>query len=139
MTLPEQKRAPMFYEGRHWTVDPDSGCWLWSGASKRGYARCITGQASREVWRQSGRLLDPNDDLHHTCPNTLCVNPYHLEPRARGLHQAQHHRVFTVEQIREIKALVRGGMRQCDVAERFGVYWSTISKIMRGENYAGVE
>lgn len=60
--------------------DPIAGCWLWQGATSKGYAKftygCKTHRVHRLVYEE---LIGPADEnLHHTCPNRHCVNPAHL-------------------------------------------------------------
>jgi hypothetical protein len=84
------KTSRRLEEGRDWVVDQETGCWEWTGFKLKGYGRCTTGQAHREVWRQSGRPLSPELDLHHECENPPCVNPNHMEPIARVPHLTRH-------------------------------------------------
>lgn len=64
--------------------EPNSGCWLWTGARRGGYGR---------IW-QSGRIVSAHRvvfelirgtipkglTLDHLCRTPACVNPAHLEP-----------------------------------------------------------
>lgn len=74
------------------SVDPVSGCWIWTGHhnSSSGYGRFrwngLLVYAHRFTYH---RLVDPSlvlcpglgsdDQLDHLCRNRLCVNPEHLE------------------------------------------------------------
>lgn len=60
--------------------DYPTGCWLWEGATSKGYAKFTydgtTYRVHRWVYEE---LIGPADEnLHHTCPNRHCVNPAHL-------------------------------------------------------------
>ena len=64
-----------------------SGCWVWRGAEsanrgRTGYGHFYDGQKMCSAHRFSYSLscgpLSQSDQLHHTCKNTLCVNPAHL-------------------------------------------------------------
>ena len=67
-----------------------NGCWLWTGAVKRGlygdYGMIWDGSEGR-LWEGAHRVAyrlfrGPLPAKHvpdHQCPNTLCVNPWHLE------------------------------------------------------------
>ena len=77
--------------------EPNSGCWLWSGASgKRGYGtfKIKTGVAIR-AHRASyslfnGKIAD-GDVICHKCDNPFCVNPQHLIAASQkyNLHDAR--------------------------------------------------
>jgi transposase-like protein len=67
-------------------VERDSspnGCWLWKGATSRGYGRVNsrrgTGLAHRWAFEEQHGPLDGRP-LHHTCKNKRCVNLAHLTP-----------------------------------------------------------
>lgn len=66
----------------------ETGCWEWSGA--KGGGKLLYGQSSLDgkgqlAHRVSYQLfvgpIPDGLDLDHTCRNTLCVNPAHLEPK----------------------------------------------------------
>lgn len=70
-------------------MDPQSGCWIWTGAtssSARPYGVVGAGvsKGTKLVHRLTleaslGRQLGA-EQAHHKCANTLCVNPNHLQP-----------------------------------------------------------
>jgi hypothetical protein len=93
---------------KHRTIDPVSGCWLWTaGTEKGGYGKIKFRRRSMMVHRVSyehfrgiipaGMQLDhkchnPEEcKLGKKCPHRRCFNPAHLEPvtdaenRARGM------------------------------------------------------
>lgn len=59
-------------------------CWLWQGATRRGYGRFRVDTRNVQAHRFAYELwVGPIPDGHevdHLCRNTLCVNPAHLEP-----------------------------------------------------------
>ena len=72
------------FESRY-IPEPNSGCWIWTAYSPNGRygsmlwhgPRVLAHVLSRRLYRGKvprGKVLD------HTCKNTFCVNPYHLEP-----------------------------------------------------------
>lgn len=73
---------------------PD-GCWLYTGGTQA-YARVQGNRQGRQM--QAHRfvyevLVGPIPDghvLHHTCHNTRCVNPDHLQPLTRSDHMSLH-------------------------------------------------
>lgn len=137
--------------------EPNSGCWLWLGATRHGYPIIRRSLAfkrwdiavHRAVCEERhgplGALL-----ARHTCDVTQCVNPDHLLPgtladnmadrQARG-RQARlggalcAARKLTPEQVVEIRATahVRGSGRA--LARRFGVLPNAISDIRTGKTW----
>lgn len=73
--------------------EPNSGCWLWSGAhSKNGYGYCrhpVTrkvGNSHRIVYEMERGPIPEGLHLDHLCRNPACVNPDHLEPVTRSVN-----------------------------------------------------
>lgn len=119
-------------------VDQKTGCWNWTGKLTR---------YGRPRIRRDGRLrfayvilyeemygpVPKGTELHHRCENPACVCPDHVTPLARAPHR-QAHSSLTWDDVREIRSL-RGKVRQVDLARRFGVPQSHISKIQLGETW----
>ena len=64
-------------------VDPNSGCWLWSGATGTdGYGRLkvlnLYVRAHRYFYEQLIGPIPPGSVVCHRCDTPLCVNPAHL-------------------------------------------------------------
>lgn len=67
------------------SVDPETGCWMWSGPpSNRGYAHITIGNRPKLAHRASYEaFVGPIPDglvIDHLCRTPMCVNPGHLEP-----------------------------------------------------------
>lgn len=64
--------------------DPDSGCWLWTGATGRGYGLFqLKGKlviAHRFAYQRLRGAVPEELQLDHLCRNRACCNPDHLEP-----------------------------------------------------------
>jgi hypothetical protein len=77
--------------------EPNTGCWLWTGAvNGPGYGNIgVAGHnrvAHRVMYLLDGRELPADVELDHKCRQPACCNPAHLEPVPhvvnieRGLH-----------------------------------------------------
>lgn len=63
--------------------DPSTGCWNWTGSSDRYgffYWQGKTVRAHRFAYEREVGEVPDGLELDHTCRNTHCVNPAHLEP-----------------------------------------------------------
>lgn len=68
-------------------VDPDTGCWIWTGPRGGGrngkYPRmCLDGctvAVHRVMYILLNGFIAPKRHVDHKCRNTACVNPDHLE------------------------------------------------------------
>ena len=84
---------------RKYIPEPNSGCWLWEGGihftrgggpygairNENGYkpAQLQAHQAAYQLYK--GPIPD-KFDIDHTCKNTLCVNPDHLQAITHQQH-----------------------------------------------------
>ena len=65
-------------------IERPGGCWEWQGArDARGYGRIKADGKPQWVHRLSFVIfngpIEEGEVIHHTCHNTSCVNPDHLE------------------------------------------------------------
>ena len=62
--------------------EPNSGCWLWTGASSHGYGslrfRGHGCRAHRVAWELHRGAVPNGVSVLHKCDTPLCVNPDHL-------------------------------------------------------------
>jgi hypothetical protein len=77
---------------RYWDKlipEPNTGCWLWLGCiNKQGYGKIswrIDGKQfysyiHRYIFEKLRGSIASGLELDHRCKNTVCCNPYHLEP-----------------------------------------------------------
>ena len=66
--------------------DGANGCWLWEGQKRDGYGIIRRGRrrlAHRYAYELTWGIIPDDCSLDHLCMNTLCVNPWHLEPVSR--------------------------------------------------------
>lgn len=83
------------------TPEPNTGCWLWTGATGGNgeYGGFWDGKRIVPAHRWSfeytaGRKVRANLDVHHKCGQTLCVNPRHLKPVAPVTNQYYKRRPY---------------------------------------------
>ena len=82
---------------RHVSPEPNSGCWLWAGYSHNGRYGSLKWHGKRVVahlfsyeWHVGPVPI--SKELDHTCRNTWCVNPQHLEPVTHAVNMARSKR-----------------------------------------------
>ena len=141
--------------------DPNSGCWLWpNGATGTGYG--ITRHAGKPIlahrlsWILHFGEISKGEGFHgtcvlHKCDVRACVNPDHLflgtnldnikDRMAKGrshvpvmMGEKNPRAKLTdcaVDEIRSLGGVVSG----VNLAKRFGVTPSTISNVLRGNNW----
>jgi hypothetical protein len=138
-------------------VDDASSCWLWMGwRNKNGYGQVKGGlyrnkTAHRVVWTHVNGPIPDGLWVLHRCDNPPCVRPDHLflgtpsdnaadmvakGRQARGAMKSTT--ILTADQVREIRLLRAAGLRQKDIAERFGVCRATIGHILTGRQWTHV-
>lgn len=130
-------------------------CWPWLGSSanfgKKGdtprvYGRCffdgVMHYAHRATYEQFVGPIPVGLTVDHACFNTLCQNPAHLEPVTRVVNSRRYQEnkrlpsggrtMLTPAQQAEIAALYRyGSLSQSEIARRFGVDQSHVSRLVR--------
>jgi hypothetical protein len=85
------RRSPIERFEAKYSPEPNTGCWLWMGAttaSSGGYglfgvATAKARLAHRWIWEQRNGQVPEGLELDHKCRQRLCVNPEHLEPVTR--------------------------------------------------------
>jgi hypothetical protein len=76
-------------------VDPDTDCWLWTGALQRqGYGylsiRNKTWRAHRVAWEIFNGKIPVGLHIHHTCGSKICLNPAHMVLMTPAEHSRLH-------------------------------------------------
>lgn len=153
----EQRERIAAVLDRHIETRGENDCWLWIGSRlPKGYGslkyglngRTHTIYAHRAAFERANGYLPRV--VRHSCDNPPCCNPKHLLggnqkdnmadmiQRGRGRHargSAHTGAKLTEDQINEIR-LGEGFHRE--IADRFGVDKSTITRIKSGESWAHV-
>jgi hypothetical protein len=140
----------------------ENECWIWTGPIHK-----VTGYGVFEVYNIeykahrvsffyfNHRTVESEFDILHTCDNRRCCNPKHLyegdnadnnrdrderNPGAtinRGTDNGEAK--LTETDIPEIFRLRRKGYTQQQIADEYGVVFSTIGKVLRREKWRHVK
>lgn len=132
-------------------------CWQWNGGlSQKGYGRFKTNGRYIGAHVVSYRLFvgTPSKGfILHSCDNPACVNPLHLFPGTmkdntmdmilKGRHNpprgSKHRKAkITEHDVVIIRSLIKGGMRNCDLALLYDLPDSAISFIKSRTNWKHV-
>lgn len=122
-----RKEGEFDNEAHFWSnvfkMDGDDPCWLWGGHKSQrkdrkgpGYGRMQVNKKSVLVHRYSYAMANkddllPYEPVHHTCGNTLCVNPKHLQKTTSHANTAEMlERNWYIKRIAELEAQ----LAECD-------------------------
>lgn len=151
---------------RFWKkVNKTDSCWLWTGTKTfGGYGRIRRSKgpnddrrgklmmATRFIYEQMNGPVSKNLFILHRCDNPPCVRPDHLfagtkkenrqdsilKGRAAVLRGENNPRAkLNMDQVLAIRSAVRSGEAQKDIAPRYGISSSQVSKIVIGTSWAG--
>lgn len=113
-------------------ISAETGCWVWSKCTRRGYGAL---RSFRKFWsahRASYEVfvgpIPHGLELDHLCRNRRCVNPQHLEPVSRAVNNARGsspsalamHKTHCVygHEFSDSNTRHRGGRRHCRACGR---------------------
>lgn len=138
--------------------EPNSGCHIWIGNRPDGrYGRFwVAGNgllAHRAAWQLFRGPIPDGLAVLHRCDNPPCVNPGHLflgtfqdnsddmlsKGRSAWGDRCWKARIDMEDAAGVIAMYEAGGSRQSDIAARFGLTQSTVSKIIRGDTWRGLQ
>lgn len=133
-------------------TEKSDGCWLWIGYLAGGYGRLkVNGRlvaAHRIAWELAYGPIPDGLCVCHRCDNRACVRPDHLflgtnadnmqDMANKGRHgecrgDLNGRAKLTLEQVSFVRA--NPDITQAELAGRFGVNQTTISRIRRGEGW----
>lgn len=148
---------------RFWlNVKKSDGCWLWTGYCNKyrfGYGSFWNhgkpGKAHRFSWEIHNGPIPKGMQVLHDCDNPPCVRPDHLflgtqldnlndmrskgrgfvPPAGTAKWELHGNARLTKLQVREIRALAIKAKTHLELAERFGVSRTQISRIIRNERW----
>lgn len=126
---------------------PDE-CWPWTGSrNKAGYGSLKPGAPSRTsvmahrvAYELAFGPIPEGLTIDHVrargCTRTDCCNPAHLEAVTYAENQRRGRNTkLTAQDVATIRAEVADGAPQKNLAARFGVHQSTVSKIVNGRKW----
>lgn len=151
-------RKPIPIEQRFWAkVEKTDTCWLWQGNVWHcGYGTIWRDGESKYAHRIAYELQNGPvpDGIHvcHRCDNPLCVRGDHLflgtlhdnmkdkfQKRRHAKGERHGNSRLKSEDIREIISLVEAGSTQAEVARKYGVDQSHVSRIVGGDSWSHLE
>jgi hypothetical protein len=103
------------------SVGAPGTCWMWVGASQKGYPTfTIKGyphSAHRVAWALSRRKeLPAGVRVWTTCRNTLCLNPRHLTLERPRPTKTEVRRALQAERDQVVRAAVAAGIQPASIA-----------------------
>lgn len=141
-----------FYKQVHIPTE-QSACWVWKGAVMRRPSSPNYGSiksngktllAHRASFELHKHAIPDGMMVCHTCDNPLCVNPGHLvlgthaenmrdrDTKRRLAHGERHgNAILTDSVVAEMRALFESGIRQVELARRFGTSQTNVSDVVR--------
>jgi len=139
------------YANRFWNyVDKSTPteCWLWKASTRGGYGQFWCGK-NVFAHRLSFYLANGYwpETVDHLCRNKLCVNPAHLEGVSVRENVQRYMRTeypivlkprkqyrrglkLSIDEPETIRSLFEQGMTQREIAQKFGIHQTTVSKIV---------
>lgn len=142
---------------QHYTmVDPNSGCWLWTGSlSGGGYGQTsLNGKvvkAHRLSYEVRVGAIPDGLMVCHKCDVRSCINPDHFflgtakdnqqdaVRKGRNPHGSRHGESKLTEMaVRKIREFISGGMKDQQIADKYGVVAGCINLIRHGHSWRHV-
>ncbi len=133
----------------HWTPEPYSGCWLWTGYSSNGrYGKDqrLKLTAHRISWKLYRGEIPQGKQVLHRCDTGFCVNPDHLflgtiadnmrDKCAKGRWRGTQPARFTPDEVRAIRLST---LPNTQLAKRFGCVHTTIRDIKKNRTWKHVQ
>ena len=140
-------------------VDKSGDCWIWMGATTRGYGQTTIdkkhGYAHRFSWEFANGSIPNKKIICHKCDTPRCVNPEHLFigtqadnikdaiKKGRTKYKASFgskngNSRLTELAVKDIKKQYAGGKTLREVANAIGVSKSTVWNVVSNKNWRHV-
>lgn len=104
---------------RLYEPEPNSGCWLWKGATACGYGYFRHRPAHRFAYELYRGPIPEGLQLDHLCRVRSCVNPSHLEAVTQGVNL---HRGETIAARNAAKTHCPKGHEYTPMPRKLGVF-----------------
>jgi hypothetical protein len=109
-------------------IDPDTDCWEWQGyVDRNGYGRIYdrtrpknrrTDWVHRVFYERHKGPIPERHEIDHTCQNTICVNPDHLDAVTKAEHVARTYQRLGKDRRHEAAAALRAtGLTYGEIAD----------------------
>lgn len=125
----------------NYTVDPDTGCWIWQGYRdpRDEYPYHLVNEqwvsARRWHYEQRHGPIPEGLKLLPQCDERRCVCPAHMQPSAPpGIMRNRPSNKLDAAQVQTIRALA-GTVPQREIADQFGISRSHVNQIIRGKSW----
>lgn len=141
----------------YWSlVDKTGDCWKWMGCSGRGgYGLfSMSGKqlyAHRIAYESANGSIPKGMFVCHACDNPNCVNPLHLFlgtmadnvadmwKKNRGPRgETNGHAKLDIAKIKKVRVLYNAGCTQKQIANKYCVHPSAISRVLNGKRWRHV-
>lgn len=143
---PKKRARRSDWLGIHrYTVNPKTSCWEWTGPKNKfgyGIVQISNGKSQCAHIAMYNEKVGPVPDGleldHIVCNNKGCINPEHVIPTTCLANSRRANATVTVEQVKEIKALLGFGFTRTDIAKKLNISYSVIAHIHAGNSWRDV-
>lgn len=125
---------------RQISPEPNTGCWLWTGAvNNDGYGHIKMQKKTRTVSRVSFELyrgpIPPGLTVDHLCRQRSCVNPAHLEAVTTKINTRRAAWAKAGHRGAEVLRLSGAGKTQTEISMALKLSAGFVSNVLTGKWY----
>ena len=146
-----KKEDPLLKFNRNYTIDSETGCWIYQNIGADGYGRIFIDNKYIKAHRYSFQTfvgpLKEELEICHECNCRSCVRPDHLRQDTASSNSIDRvnfgnngKQKLSLEQVKEIKLALKNtyyGINK-DLAKKYKVHFATISDIKLGNRWSHV-